>query len=119
VTALSFSVDGNMVGFSVLNKEEAVLAKVSLTSDFSVIVCFGCSVEMAVTVPVEKEEDAEVVDIVTAADSFPGSSVLNMEDDVTVTVSCVDTSDVCSPELSSRVDRNTELSSGVTENVSD
>ena len=29
VTALSCSTDGNMVGFSVLNKEEAVLGSVS------------------------------------------------------------------------------------------
>lgn len=107
------------MGFSVLNKEEAVLAKVSVPSDFGVLVCFGCSVDTTVAFSVEKEEEADVVDIVTTADSFPGSSVLNMEDDVTVTVSCVDTSNVWSPELSSRVGSKTEMSSGLTENVSD
>jgi hypothetical protein len=50
-----------------------------------------------------EEEDAEVVDIVTAA----------------VTVSCVDMSDVMSLELTPRVEDKTELSSGVTEDVLD
>jgi hypothetical protein len=47
---------------------------------------------MAVAVSVEKEGEAEVVDILTAAASFSGSVVLNTEDDVVVTVSWVDIS---------------------------
>lgn len=117
--ALSCSADGNMVGFSVLNKEEAVLGKVSLPSDVSVLVCFSCSVEMVVAFSEGEDEDSEVDDIGIASDSFSGSSVLNMEDDVTVTVSCVDTSDVWSLELSSTVDNSAVLFSGLREYVSD
>ena len=74
---------------------------------------------MAVAFSVENEGDAEVVDIVTAAASLCGSSVLDMEDDVTVTVSCADRSDVLSLELAPRDEDKTELSSGATENVLD
>ena len=86
---------------------------------FSVRVISGCSVEMAVAFSVEKEEDAELVDIVTVADSFSGSSVLNIDDDVTVPVSCVYTSDGWTPEISSWVDDESELTSGGTESVFD
>ena len=58
------------------------------------------SVEIVVAFSVEIDEGAEVIDIGTAASSLCGSSVLDTEDDVRVTVSCVDTSDVTSPELS-------------------
>ena len=84
--------EGNRVGFSVLNKDDDVPADVSLPGDISALVCSGCSLEMAVAVSVEKEGEAEVVDILTAAASFSGSVVLNTEDDVVVTVSWVDMS---------------------------
>ena len=58
-----------------------------------------------------------MVEIVTAAASLSGSSVLDMEDNITVTVSCVDTLYVLSFELTPRVEDKTELSSGITENV--
>ena len=62
-------------------------------------------------------EGDEEVDIITSAASLCGSSVLDTEEDVTVTVCCVDTSDVMSPELAPRVEDKTELPSGVMENV--
>ncbi|CAL8296816.1 unnamed protein product [Gadus morhua 'NCC'] len=88
---------------------------VSSLDDISVLVCSGCSLEMAVAFSVEKEGDAEVVDIVTEDACCPGSFVLFTEVDVIVTVSCVDKLDVSTPELSSRVEDETTLSSGVTE----
>jgi RNA polymerase primary sigma factor len=43
----------------------AILMDVSSLDDISVLVCSGCSLEKAVAFSVEKEGDAEVVDIVT------------------------------------------------------
>ena len=93
VNKLSCSSEGTMVGFSVLNKEDDVLAEVLLSWDISELDSSGCTVEMTVALSVEKEGDAETVDTAMAS-AFFGSIVLNKEDDVVVTVSCVDTSDV-------------------------
>ena len=63
----------------------------------------------------EKEGDEDVEDILTAAASFSGFFVLDTEDDVIVSVSCVDILDVWNPGLSRRVEDDRELSSVATE----
>jgi hypothetical protein len=70
-----------------------VLAEFSLPWDIYVLDSSGCTVEMAGAFSVEKEGDAETVDIIMES-NFSGSIVLNREADVVVIVSCVDISDV-------------------------